>query len=50
MNKTTVIAIIAICVLEGVAIFKGINGAALAGALTLIAGLGGYELGKKKAK
>ncbi len=50
MNKTTVIAIIAICVLEGVALAKGVNGAALSGALAMIAGLGGYEIGKKKAK
>jgi len=50
MNKNTVIAIIAICVLEGVALARGIDGAALSGALTMIAGLGGYEIGKKKSK
>ncbi|MBA7587006.1 hypothetical protein ES708_29016 [subsurface metagenome] len=50
MNKTTVIAIIAICVLEGVALARGIDGAALSGALALIAGLGGYTLGKVKSK
>ena len=50
MNKTTMIAIIAIVVLEGIALAKGINGAGLAGALALIAGLGGYAIGKVKAK
>ena len=50
MNKTTVIAIITIGVLELVAILRGIDGAALSTALAVIAGLGGYEIGKKKAK
>ena len=48
MNKITLIAIISISVLEGIALAKGINGAALSSALAMIAGLGGYTLGRKK--
>ena len=50
MNKTTVIAIIAICILEGIALARGIDGAALSGALALIAGLGGYAVRVKRDK
>ena len=46
MNKTAIIAIIAIAVLMTIALIKGINGTVLAGALTLIAGLGGFAIGK----
>lgn len=49
MNKTTVIAIIAIAVLAGIALLKGVNGTLLAGAFTIIGGLGGFAIGKKAA-
>lgn len=43
---TTIIAILAIAGLEAYAITQGINGVGLAGALVIIAGLGGYEASK----
>ena len=45
MNKI-IIAIIAITLLEGIALFKGINGAIFSVAIGAIAGLGGYEIRK----
>lgn len=47
LNKG-LIAIIAILILEGVALIKGINGAGLAASLAFIAGLGGYQIGKRR--
>lgn len=48
LNTTVVaiIAIIAITALISMAILKGINGAALSSGIAIIAGLGGYTLGK----
>lgn len=48
MPSKTIVAIICVSILAGVALFKGIDGALLASALTLIAGLGGYAAGKAK--
>lgn len=44
----TIIAIIVIGLLEGAAIWQGINGAALAAGIAVIAGLGGYAAPHKK--
>lgn len=44
MWATPIIAIIAVVVLEGIALWQGINGALLGLALVTISGLGGYEL------
>jgi len=38
-------AIIAIVILEIIAIFHGINGAALAGGIAIVAGIAGYSVG-----
>jgi len=40
--KAAIVAIIIIGILEGLAIFKGINGATMASAFVIIGGLGGY--------
>lgn len=40
----TLTAIVAIVALEMVALCKGINGVLLGGAITIIAGLGGYQV------
>ncbi|MBA7572834.1 hypothetical protein ES708_14621 [subsurface metagenome] len=42
----TIVAIIAVALLEGFAIYQGINGTMLGLALIVIAGLGGYHLKK----
>lgn len=44
----TTAAMICIVTLEGLAIANGINGAGLAAALALLAGLGGYAVAKKR--
>ncbi len=44
----TIVAIIAIVLLDGWAIYNGINGALLCGSVGAIAGLGGYAIGTKK--
>ena len=49
MNKA-IIAILAITIIETLAIFRGIDGALLAAAIAAIAGLGGYQIGKRKLK
>ena len=49
MNKT-IAAIIAITILEGLAIWQGINGALLGLTIAAIAGLGGYEIGYRRSK
>ena len=41
-----VVAIAGIVILEAVAIYKGINGTALAAGVAAIAGLGGFTIGK----
>jgi len=46
--KLKIVAIIAIACLEGIALALGVDGAALATVLVVIAGLAGYEVGKKK--
>ena len=45
MNKT-IIAIIAITILEGLAIWRDINGALFGVAIAAIAGLGGWSIAK----
>lgn len=52
MNKTavTISAIVCVAGLAALALFKGINGALLTSAMTAIAGLGGYTLGKRSQK
>ena len=47
MNKT-IIAIMAITLLEAFAIWKGIDGAILSVVIAALAGLGGYAVGSKK--
>ena len=42
------IAIIAIVILEALALIKGINGAGLASSLAVIGALGGYKVGQSK--
>ncbi len=44
----TIVAILAIVYLEGLALMAGINGTIFATAIAAIAGLGGYTLGIKK--
>jgi len=46
MNKI-IAAITAITILEGLAIWQGIDGALLGLAITAIAGLGGYSIGRR---
>ena len=48
MNYKVITAIVCITVLECVALYKGINGTAFAGAVGIIAGLGGYSINSKK--
>lgn len=43
-DLTPLVAIVVIGALEGIALAMHINGAALAGALVIIAGLGGYQV------
>jgi len=45
-----IVAIIAITVLEALALYYGVNGALMAGSFALIAGLGGYVAGAKRKK
>jgi hypothetical protein len=42
-TKLSIIAIIAILILEGLAIYKGMDGTLLAGVIAIVAGLAGYE-------
>jgi len=44
----TIIAIVAITILESIALLKGVNGALLSICIAAIAGLGGYEIGSKR--
>ena len=44
----TEIAIIGIVILEGIALIQGIDGQMLSVGIGVIAGLGGYQYGKKK--
>ena len=47
-NMKTITAILAITALECFALAQDINGALLGFAIAAIAGLGGYEIGKRK--
>lgn len=49
MPNKTIVAIIVTGIILGVAIWRGIDGALLASGLAVIAGLGGYAVGKKKS-
>lgn len=44
MKWTPIVAIVAIVILEGIALWKGVNGATFGIVIAAIAGLGGYEL------
>lgn len=44
----TIIAIISIVILEAIALIQGIDGQIFATVISVIAGLGGYTVGKKK--
>lgn len=44
MKWAPIVAMICIAVLEGLALYKGINGATLGLAFAALGGLGGYEL------
>lgn len=46
MPSKAIVSIICITLLLSLAIWKEINGVLLASGLTLIAGLGGYEVGR----
>ena len=43
-----IVAIIALAIIEIVALLKGVNGQLLATTIALIAGIGGYSIGKKE--
>ncbi|MBA7707171.1 hypothetical protein ES703_116040 [subsurface metagenome] len=50
MKKLNItVAIVAVLILATVAVLKGIDGAVLISAFTILGGLGGYEIGKKKS-
>jgi len=49
MPNKTIVAIVVIGILLGIALWQGINGALLASGLVIIAGLGGYAAGKKSS-
>lgn len=44
------LAIISILILESIAILRGIDGKCLIGAVAMIAGLGGFSLGRIRRK
>ena len=44
MNPATILAIICITALEGIALANGVDGAVFGVAIAAIAGLGGYEI------
>ncbi|KKL71318.1 hypothetical protein LCGC14_2096120 [marine sediment metagenome] len=44
MKWTPIAAIVCIAILEGIALFRGIDGAAFVPVVVALAGLGGYQL------
>lgn len=46
MKTKVIVAIICISILEGIALWRGINGTVFATVIAAIAGLGGYTLGR----
>lgn len=48
MPPKTIVAIICITLLLGIALWQGINGVLLSSGIALIAGLGGYAVAKSK--
>lgn len=48
MPSKTIVAIICITILLGLALWRDIDGVLLTDGLALIAGLGGFALGKRK--
>jgi len=48
LPSKTITAIIAVTILEAIALLKGVNGAMLSICIAAIAGLGGYELASKR--
>lgn len=49
MSYTKEVAIAGIVILEGIALYQGINGTALAAVIAVIAGLAGYSVGVKSS-
>ncbi len=45
----TIVAMMLIGGLEGLALSRGIDGVGLAASVALIAGLGGYQIGKRRS-
>ena len=50
MPNKTIVAMLCVTILVACALFLGINGAALAAGVAVIAGLGGYVTGKTTKK
>lgn len=50
MEKTAIVAIAAILIMEVTAIVCGLNGTVLAGAIAAVSGLGGYVIAMKRYK
>lgn len=48
MPSKTIVAIICITLLLGIALWQGVNGALLSSGVAVIAGLGGYAVAKSK--
>lgn len=48
LKTTAITAILCITLLMGYALYRNVDGTILAGALVIIAGLGGYVAGKAK--
>lgn len=51
--RSDVVTIVAMCLIAGLAalaLLNGIDGVALAGSSAIIAGLGGYHVGKRNGK
>lgn len=49
MPNKTIVAIISITIIIGLCIWRDIDGALVGAGVTVIAGLGGYAIGKKKS-
>jgi len=49
-DKVVIIAIVAVAMLEGIALFKGIDGAFFGPAVAAISGLAGYKIKESRDK
>ena len=47
-NPAALLAIVAIAVLEAIALLRGVDGTLLAFSIAIIAGLGGYYVGRNR--